>query len=198
MNEVHETEQQDQPQNTAFLGLHWGEKGIEVGVFARPGDSVHILTSLMWPSVKEQEGRSPNIAAPPEGGDRISGAAALPLLMKMEMKSGAKGFVSIEADETHPVACLYLNVPVVPADATLGVRAPVSGMRSIREEVNALGVRLVAAYISDADYQFMDGACRRIMMNCALNDCRSLFLPLPQEGEGVEGGVRRSLEKKGD
>lgn len=189
------------PQGTAFLGLEWRDGRIDVGVTLVGGDA-HLTVELMFPSVKEQQSLSSVtetlLKTPPRGkGDRrADGAAALHALMKMELKSGAKGFVSVEWDGDDPAVCLYLQVPEPPG-VKPGVRGKIELPALIARDVRAAGVKKVfAVVITDEDYRFLGGLCDRIMLNCALNDCRSLFLRLPGHGEGLESGVRRSLKEK--
>lgn len=189
------------PQGTAFLGLEWRGGRIDVGV-TLVGDRADLTVELMFPSVTEQV-LLPSVThtllnTPPrgKGGRRADGAVALHPLLKMEMKGGAKGFVSIEWDGDDPAACLYLQVPEPPG-VEYGVRRKIELPSRIANDVRATGVKKVfAVFITDDDYRFLSGLCDRIMLNCALNDCRSLFLRLPGDGEGLESGVRRSLKEK--
>lgn len=174
-----------------------------VGVMVTQGDEVGLLMPLMWPTPKEREALPrATLTMPPAiqvnmSHDVVAEKAGIfEEVLKLEASTQeTAGFASLEPDTSDRYLLrFYMHL----VDRQWDGDAQMSGIPdAITKRAETLGIRCVARAITEHDARVLDGIFDRILAHCALNHrLRTLFVKLRGPGDGIEAGVRLSLEKK--
>ena len=198
-----------------FLGVTRNEEGhLGPTVIGAVGATHSLLLPLFWPSIKEQEvleqgrlsvTRIPQPRETDAGGaspsyDRYREAAGiLPTILRLELRGPEDGriggaFSSLERDGDDVLLRLYMHTN--DEDQPPGQDSPVTGLPTqIQQEVRERNLRVVATRITSADFQLLDCVHERILLHCALQGFRTLFVKMRGKDEGLDAGVREAIRR---